>query len=106
MGYKFRPSTFDIHCLIFGKGIEMFIKSILVAFLALTFLEIDAMPGREEIMNEKHIGVEDRSCIALGSNGCEGNDAKCCRDGNPYTGTMRKCRNTGSFSSPVFTCQD
>ena len=62
--------------------------------------------GQQEIMNEKHIGVEDRSCIALGSNGCEGNDAKCCRDGNPYTGTMRKCRNTGSFSSPVFTCQD
>nr|XP_058942152.1 uncharacterized protein LOC131770459 [Pocillopora verrucosa] len=47
-----------------------------------------------------------RSCVALGGTGCEGNNGKCCRKGNPYTGTMRKCTNTGSFSSPVYTCME
>ncbi|CAH3143885.1 unnamed protein product, partial [Pocillopora meandrina] len=41
-----------------------------------------------------------RACVPLGRKGCEGNNGKCCRKGNPYTGTMRKCKNTGSFSSP------
>ena len=39
-----------------------------------------------------------RSCVALGGTGCEGNNGKCCRKGNPYTGTMRRCVNTGGFS--------
>ncbi|XP_022806836.1 uncharacterized protein LOC111343900 [Stylophora pistillata] len=45
-----------------------------------------------------------RWCVPLRETGCEGNNGKCCRDGNPYTGTMRKCVNTGSFSSPTYTC--
>ena len=46
------------------------------------------------------------ACIPVGSSGCEANNGKCCRKGNPYTGEMRKCVNTGSFSSPVYTCQE
>merc|ERR1711963_841284 len=81
-------------------------KCSFVIFLALTFLEIDAMPDREEIMNEKHIGVEDRSCIALGDYGCDGNNGACCREGNPYGGTMRNCVNVGTSSSPNYQCQE
>ena len=53
------------------------------------------------------IGIEKRGygdCIELGKTGCEGNNGKCCRKGNPFTGTMRKCENTGSFDAPVYTC--
>merc|ERR1719454_2630798 len=53
---------------------------------------------------EEELEVQKRACIALGATGCEGNNGKCCREGNPYTGTMRKCKNTGSFSAPVYTC--
>ena len=41
-----------------------------------------------------------RSCVALEGTGCENNNAKCCRKGNPYTGVMRKCVNKGSFVEP------
>ena len=41
-----------------------------------------------------------RSCIPLGGSGCEANNGKCCRKGNPYTGTMRKCVNKDSSSPP------
>jgi len=44
------------------------------------------------------------SCITLGGTGCEGNNGKCCREGNPYTGTMRKCVNKGSFDDPIYKC--
>ncbi|XP_015763423.1 PREDICTED: uncharacterized protein LOC107342440 isoform X1 [Acropora digitifera] len=44
------------------------------------------------------------SCIALGGTGCEGNNGKCCRKGNPYTGEQRKCINDGTFSAPVYKC--
>ncbi|KAJ7358706.1 hypothetical protein OS493_022149 [Desmophyllum pertusum] len=47
-----------------------------------------------------------RSCVPLGGSGCEGNNGKCCRQGNPYTGIMRKCVNVGSVSSPNYVCQD
>ncbi|XP_078383509.1 uncharacterized protein LOC144666029 [Oculina patagonica] len=46
-----------------------------------------------------------RSCVALGERGCEANNAKCCRDGNPYTGTMRKCKNEGNFFEPKYVCR-
>ena len=39
--------------------------------------------------------VEAGSCVAVHGYGCEGNNAKCCRDGDPYTGTMRRCVNVG-----------
>ncbi|XP_058942197.1 uncharacterized protein [Pocillopora verrucosa] len=45
-----------------------------------------------------------RSCVAVGGTGCEANNSKCCRKGNPFTGTMRSCVNTGSFSTPEYTC--
>ena len=48
--------------------------------------------------------THESSCIPLGGTGCQGNNGMCCRAGNPYTGTMRKCVNTGSFSNPVYTC--
>ncbi|XP_029181080.2 uncharacterized protein LOC114948738 isoform X2 [Acropora millepora] len=44
------------------------------------------------------------SCIPLDATGCEANNGKCCRKGNPYTGELRKCINTGSFSAPVYKC--
>ncbi|XP_073235582.1 uncharacterized protein [Porites lutea] len=44
------------------------------------------------------------SCVALGGSGCEANNSKCCRKGDPYTGTPRKCVNKGSFSSPKYEC--
>ncbi|XP_068704996.1 uncharacterized protein [Montipora foliosa] len=47
-----------------------------------------------------------RSCVALEGTGCEGNNAKCCREGNPYTGKMRKCVNVGSFSGPKYQCKE
>ena len=55
------------------------------------------------------IGMEKRgyrSCIQLGKTGCEANNAKCCRQGNPWTGTMRKCVNTGSSDKPEYTCRE
>ncbi|CAH3143887.1 unnamed protein product [Pocillopora meandrina] len=45
-----------------------------------------------------------RSCVALEGTGCENNNAKCCRKGNPYTGVMRKCVNKGNFFEPKYTC--
>merc|ERR1719373_1303666 len=46
------------------------------------------------------------SCIALGASGCEGNNGKCCREGNPYTGTMMECKNKGTFEEPNYVCVD
>ncbi|XP_031568758.1 uncharacterized protein LOC116303366 [Actinia tenebrosa] len=60
----------------------------------------------EWLLRKRFQKVEKRSCIAVGGSGCDGNNAKCCRKGNPYTGTMRKCVNVGSFMEPNYTCKE
>lgn len=47
-----------------------------------------------------------KGCIPVGQSGCEGNNGRCCRVGDPYTGSMRRCVNKGSFSSPNYVCED
>ncbi|CAB3997532.1 Hypothetical predicted protein, partial [Paramuricea clavata] len=57
-------------------------------------------------MRDQHANLVKRGCIELNDFGCEGNNGNCCRFGNPYTGSMRKCVNVGSFSESKYQCQD
>ena len=71
-------------------------------FLLVVFLNI---AGKTNAVPDYFVSeFEKRSCIALGGTGCENNNAKCCRQGNPYTGEMRRCINAGSFSEPIYKC--
>lgn len=60
----------------------------------------------KDFLDRRQDFLDRRSCVALEGIGCENNNAKCCREGNPYTGKMRKCVNVGSFSKPEYQCKE
>ncbi|XP_046853915.1 uncharacterized protein LOC124447058 [Xenia sp. Carnegie-2017] len=55
-------------------------------------------------LNREYDEIFKRSCVRLGGTGCEANDDKCCREGDPHFGKKRKCVNVGSFSGPSYKC--